>query len=85
MISIPLVEQNEGIYHRDPRICAHLYPGMGLKLGVFRLFLVIKIMAVCQVCVSLQSRHEDKTPNRCVKIMDALALLLLLLTRSAKT
>lgn len=40
------------IHHRSQNL-RHLFPRMGLKLGAFGFFLIIKITAFCQVCMSL--------------------------------
>ena len=53
--------------HTKSQNLRHLYPSMGLKLGVFRFFIIIKITAVHQMRMSphlLWSESEDKT---CVK------------------
>ena len=55
--------------HQRSQNLGHLYPSIGLNWGFFRLFLAIKIAAVCQVRVSLLyllwSEHEDKTHVNC--------------------
>ena len=54
--------------HQSSQSQHHLYPGMELKLGVFGLFLIIKMTVVRQILLSLDllwAEREGKTRVKC--------------------
>ena len=74
-------------YHGRSQNMRHLYPGIGLKLWVFRFFQRSKSLWFVRCVCILQSEHEDKhawNTTWCAKIMDVFCLRLFPRVWSAK-